>query len=546
LADYAPVAEVDFRQWVRATYGEDVAQLKAAWGRDVTFDDVRIPAPAERERITLGEIYDPVRDRPTIDYVQCLNDAVADSIISVCKAAKEAMTKPKVICTFYGYGFCHLPRPQLNGHNATAKVLASDAVDLLASPHSYDNRGEGGYHAPQAMADSIRLAGKMHFDEVDPKTMWTPEVAWKDNISQPTTVWSTVEVLKKDAARSLATGDGMWWTDLMDQGWFDHEACVEPIRRTREIARRLVQTGSGSAAEIALVVGERAQVFQAPRDGLIDASREMFRNWYLSRIGAPFDTLLFSDLRRPTTPRYRLYIMADLGYLSQQDREFLDAEVKRDGATVLWIYAPGFLDDRSASVENMASVTGMSFGMRDVREELDILLTNLGHPITEGLPEGLAYGTGVDREKYLRPPKIQILPDTRVIPTFYLQDDDVEVLGVARSTGQPALGVRDFESWRSIYSLAPVLDWRLMQRIARWAGVHIVCDKGDMLWMSKRFLALYAQSEGTRTLQFPAPVNVEDAYTGQALAASATSLELTAEKWETRWLLLDPVDGGSA
>jgi hypothetical protein len=236
LADYAPAAEDDFRRWLRTTYGDDVARLQAAWGREVSFGNVQIPEPAERERVTHGEFYDPVLDRATVDYVQCLNDAVADSIISVCKAAKLAMSDPKVICTFYGYGFCHLPRPQLNGHNATAKVLASDAVDLLASPHSYDNRGEGGYHAPQAMADSIRLAGKMHFDEVDPKTKWTAEVAWKDNISQPTTVWSTVEVLKKDAARSLATGDGMWWTDLMDQGWFDDEACVAPIRRTRETA----------------------------------------------------------------------------------------------------------------------------------------------------------------------------------------------------------------------------------------------------------------------------------------------------------------------
>ncbi len=41
-------------------------------------------------------------------------------------------------------------------HNALAKLVDSPAVDMIASPHSYDNRGYGGYHSPQAMADTAR------------------------------------------------------------------------------------------------------------------------------------------------------------------------------------------------------------------------------------------------------------------------------------------------------------------------------------------------------------------------------------------------------
>ena len=42
----------------------------------------------------------------------------------------------------------------------------------------------------------------------------------------------------------------------------------------------------------------------------------------------------------------------------------------------------------------------------------------------------------------------------------WLADDpDARVLGVAPSTGRPGLVVKDFSSWRSIYSTAPLLPW---------------------------------------------------------------------------------------
>ncbi len=78
-----------------------------------------------------------------------------------------------------------MPRPQLNGHYALEPVLASPYVDLIASPHAYGYRGEGGYHAPQALAETIRRAGKIHFDEIDCKTVWTPSIGQLENSYQP-------------------------------------------------------------------------------------------------------------------------------------------------------------------------------------------------------------------------------------------------------------------------------------------------------------------------------------------------------------------------
>jgi hypothetical protein len=538
LEDYSPVAQADFQRWLRGTYRNDADRLRLAWGRSIRFEEVQVPEPGERVRRTHGEFYDPTLDRPTIDYTQCLSDSVADSIIAVCQAAKDAMQEAKVVCAFYGYPFCHLPRPQLIGHNALARLLDSPAVDLLASPHSYDHRGYGGYHSPQGMADSARRANKMHFDEVDCKTVWTPKVRWKDHISVPVGTRETLEMMKKDAAYQLASASGMWWCDLLNQGWYDQEECVELIRRLEAVEARLLEMRRSDFGQVALVVSERSQIFQGQKDGLIDASREMFRNWFLSRMGAPFEQLLLSDLARPGLPRYKLYIMADAYYLSAGDRHLLRRSVERDGSTVLWVYAPGYLDDRTASLANMESITGIRFGQRDIRGELNVSLTRTDHPVAAGLPPGTRYGTGVERELFRQPPRIQFLADTRVGPAFFADDPRATVVGLAESTGKPGLVVKDMGAWRSIYSAAPVFSWRLLQNIARWAGVHLYSDLGDMVWGNDSFLAIYSQSDGLHTIHFPRPVDVEEGYEGRKLAARAIRLELKMKKWETHLLLI--------
>jgi hypothetical protein len=98
--------------------------------------------------------------------------------------------------------------------------------------------------------------------------------------------------------------------------------------------------------------------------------------------------------------------------------------------------------------------------------------------------------------------------------------------------------VKKLLGWRSIYSAAPVLSWRVLQGIARYAGVHVYDDAGDMVWANSAFLAVYAQSGGVRTVRFPEPVTVVDAYDQAELAADVTSVELDMSRWETRLLLL--------
>ena len=258
-----------------------------------------------------------------------------------------------------------------------------------------------------------------------------------------------------------------------------------------------------------------------------------------SRWLSAFEQLLLSDLARTDLPAYRLYIMANVFYASDEDRTTIETVAKRNGATVLWVYAPGFLDDHSASVENMRALTGIRFGMVETTAELDVSLTDIGHPITANLSIGDMYGTGIDRDQYLQPPKIEYMPETTVSPLFYADDPDARVLGTLTAVNRPGLVVKELDGWRSIYSAAPVLSWRLLQGIARYAGVHLYDDVGDMVWGNNAFLAIYAQSDGVRTVRFAEPVTVVDAYEDRQLASGVRSLQLDMKRWETKLLLLE-------
>jgi hypothetical protein len=247
---------------------------------------------------------------------------------------------------------------------------------------------------------------------------------------------------------------------------------------------------------------------------------------------------MIDDLAREDAPHFKLYIMANLFYLSDEERTLIDRVVKRDGATVLWIYAPGYIDDHSTSLTNMQTLTGIKFGMENITGELDVSITDYNHPITNGLPHGYEYGTGIDRDQYLRPPKIEYLPETVVSPAFYADDSDAHVLGIANSTHRPGLVVKDFGNWRSIYSAAPLLPWQLLHNIACQAGVHIYDDQGDMVWANNAFLAVYSQTTGQRIIRFPRSVTVDDAYEGKRLGADITSLNLDMGLWETRLFII--------
>ena len=89
------------------------------------------------------------------------------------------------------------------------------------------------------------------------------------------------------------------------------------------------------------------------------------RQWGISRMGAPVDFVLLTDLLGGMAREYKLYYMWNTFHFTAEEREQLTALVRRDGKMALWVWAPGFAGDDDLSVAHCEEVTGIRLRMTE-------------------------------------------------------------------------------------------------------------------------------------------------------------------------------------
>jgi hypothetical protein len=243
------------------------------------------------------------------------------------------------------------------------------------------------------------------------------------------------------------------------------------------------------------------------------------RHQGLSRLGAPYDLYLLDDLLGGGLPAYKLYVFLNAFRMTAGRREALALQLRRDGRTALWVYAPGFVDD-APSLEAMRELTGIGFesGLQPWGPFAHITRTD--HAITRDVSPDLFWGT-----------------NSALGPLFHVKDPDATVLGqVVYSLGRcrPGLAVKEFPQWRSVYSAAPNLPAPVLRGIARYAGVHLYSEAGDVLYATPDLLAVHTAVGGRRTFRLPAKAEVVyDLYNGGVVAKRADRFETVLEPAST-------------
>ena len=189
-------------------------------------------------------------------------------------------------------------------------------------------------------------------------------------------------------------------------------------------------------------------------------------------------------------------------------------------------------------MENICQLTGIRLAESGQAGELRVEITDFAHPYTRSLPGGTAYGTDVNVEairryfdhqiylKDLSKPDLPPLPGMKIAPRFYGDDSEATVLGRLAGYDRPGLLVKRLSGWTSVYSSAPIVPAALLRNIARAAGCHIYSDANDVVYASRRFLAIYSPTGGERTIQLRHPGRVLDLLEGRELASQARSLSL--------------------
>lgn len=565
--DYSKPMQRAFQDWLRERYQRDVAKLQQAWkDSTVTFETAQIPSRERRLQRDFLSLRDPGRGRQVIDYEICASEVCADAIVYLSKVIKDASGR-KVVCgAFYGYVISsvmhfHDYGPQLQGHLALKKLLACPDIDFISTPANYRHRAPGETWSSQTLINSVSLNGKLFMSEDDVRTPLAADLCGRT--SNPKELEAVLESIMGWRFSNASSG---WWVNFSaSPTYFDMPVIMAQVSRFNRLSEQMLQFNCQPKAEVAVFLDPESYLFLSP--GISDSSNKLGKAYDVKRdpayfsfcqsglelfakfisqqvveelphLGAPFHLYLLDDLSNPNLPEYKLYIFLSPIHLNENQKLAIEKRVKKDGKTVLWLYAAGFASDTQLSAERMSEIIGMKIKLnpfwvydfgekeREIEVPLQVRITEVEHPITQGLA-----------------PRVYFECQQLFGPVFTVDDPGVKVLGETIAgyypfPRSPALAVKEMSRWKSVYSFAPLLPAELLRNIARYAGVHIYDDKGDFLSSSSWFLCIHSAFSGTRLLKLPKPTDVYSVTEGRYIGKNLMQFEVNLPSKTTRFYLL--------
>jgi hypothetical protein len=409
----------------------------------------------------------------------------------------------------------------------------------------------GGADTSQTLPTTIALHDKLYFNEVDTEThLHQRQWRWGDSQQLPRNLEETQGLLTRDFGYAFNGDFGMWYMDLLG-GMFHDPEIIRLFSAVRAIDQRYLEVAKPPSAEVAVVLDEDSFRYFADGEILFTALLSVQKQWGLVFMGTPLAMIRLRDFDDKSLPDYKCYIMLNTFHVTPEQRVAVQAKFRRNHATAVWVYAPGYIGQK-LSVENMRALTGIRLAESDSPGELRVQITSQDHPYTQSLPAGLAYGTDVnldsikpwfDHHLYLKDPSDSALrrdlPGFSISPRFWGDDPSAKVLGRLAGLERPGLLVKEQEGWTSVYSSAPILPAALLRNIARAAGCHIYSDANDVVYANRSFLTIYSPSGGTRTIRLPRAARVVDLLESRTLSEGKAEFPLTMPPNTARLLALE-------
>ncbi len=511
LSDYSPAHREAFRRFC--------ARRRPWWRRRRSVD---VPAPERRGGDGVSTLIDPRTYGDVAEYILFRSHEVADTILDLASVVKERSNGRALCGAFYGYVLELASHPfglQHSGHLAFQRVARSPAIDFLSSPTSYINRGAGtGYSAFMCMTDSLRLHGKLWFNENDSRTHRTPP---QYGCFRATTPVETGAIMRREFAHSMARGAGLWWFDMRG-GWYRDRANLCEVERLGRMGRKLVGRGRRSVAEVAVLVQSEALRYLKLRNPiqthLLGAELQ-----HLGRMGAPFDTYDLSDLE--AIPDYRAYIVLSALAPSRRERRALARLARAGGGkTFIWIYASGVITEKGIDPAGLEDLVEMEMdSLDDVAAHVDVFPGE--DPRLGRIRNPLSYGTH-DPARPLFVPRCD--------------GQSVRALGFLHETDRPALAIREEGGRCSIFSAAPLVPARVLRSLLEPSGIHFYLDEHDVVYANESFVAVHGDEAGERRIRLPARRRIRDVDTDRVVDGNEITVDL-AERDTRLFLLEDPV-----
>jgi hypothetical protein len=479
-----------FRGWLKDKYRTD-AKLRTAWSdQSVLIDSAKIPTLQERKATTSGVFRDPGKERKLIDYYEAQHTCVADDIIHFCRIVKEQWPRPIITGAFYGYYYAVFGREAAGGHLELQRVLKSPYIDYLSGPGTYypDAVHPGDAYRSRSLLTSIRLHGKLWLDEMDQQP---PLVPLKDTTFR-TSVKKSIGTVNRNIIATFVQGAGLWFydfgpsgfnggkrlTDHGSWGWWDEPSVMKNIAAVKNLLDRQMEKPYKSTADVLLVHDTRT-FYNTGSDRSTSYMGHWANNWIppaIYKSGVVHDIIHVDDLNLINPDPYKVIVFVNTWAMHDDVRTLIKSKIASNGRHLIFLYAPGYSNEKVLDKKFMEEVVGMKFA-RSTDQSPSIIKVN--NDILNGV-------------------QINVF-NRQVDPLFFVDDRDANALGLFQDNkvGFARKTLKKSTSW---YMALPSGDSTLWRYIFREAKAHIYSDKGDVIYGGSGVLAIHTNAGGDRVI----------------------------------------------
>lgn len=453
----------------------------AAFRAHLGDENATIPAKEELEKPISQLFLDPDTDKQVIAYRRFHNELIVDTVLYYAKAAQEVLDHNKLVGVFFGY-ILELRGARLwnAGHLEYDKLYASEDIDLLATPSSYQYRA---YDAPSAcmlLSDTLDLHDKMYFISFDhmnynvKKLMGNPRRLTDDGdlevaLSKLTGTFQrndffedakhTIDAMQREFMMRTSRRVGMWWFDMFE-GWYYDDDLMAGIKSIVDTSKSVNEKEVTSGAEIAVFVSSDS-MYYVNKCSLANVFFINDQRMGLAYIGAPYDIFSTADLTKIDSKKYKMFVFLNAFSLTKENRDHINHVLKKDGKAIVFAGPCDFIDDDGVSVERMENMLGMKLELMEIAEkQISYNDITFGHTI-------------------------------HYQPMFSVKEDSGERVASFVESGKIGVAVKKEKDYSVYYSALGNLHASLFHSIAKEAGVHIYTDCGIATFVNSTFFGIY-------------------------------------------------------
>jgi hypothetical protein len=484
-----------------------------------TRTGLELPTKEERETVGGDNLFGFLEERGTklVEYFRYYNELNATLALAYCRAVKEACGGRKLVGLMHGFLFGWpnaTSYPQGSGHGAAKLLLESEWIDFFHAPYSSYHRSLAGAALSQLPVESVRARGKRFVAQLDCGThakrlaernittlIGTGSLEQTFTGGTVGTAWESEQLLTRDVGATLVKGGTPYWQDYKEPvfgHWFLFRPGGPMTYDLPELQATMARLGQWAAtmppaesvSEVAVVSSAESCYYRKLERSFGNYFVEGLRNWVLPFTGAPCDEYLLEDFAA-IPRRYKVYVFLDTGYVPGALREQIRAKLAADGATAVWFYAPGYVDERGPAVANCAALTGIRMAKRNEKRALQVRLA-----------DGTEFGSQAnDFQRDMH--RAEWPKENQFSPVFFADDAGAESRGTLTGTDACGYAVKQVGAFRSVYFAAPLPPVAVLRGLFAEAGVHLYCAAGDTVYANRRLVVFCAHSDGAKVLRWP-------------------------------------------